>query len=161
MAALALALAACATTEPAPSTSTTPFPEASGDLEAFEIPRITIDDTVFRVAVADTPALRSQGLMGVTELGTREGMLFVFTEDVATGFWMKDTLIPLDIAYFDADGLFVDGFTMVPCTEDPCTVYTPAGRYRYAVEAGEGQLVGVGPGSILVPDPENLVPGEN
>lgn len=155
---VALLFSACSTTEPAPSTLTTSLPEASEALEAFEI---TIDDTVYRVAVADTPARRSQGLMGVTDLGPREGMLFVFDEDVTTGFWMKDTLIPLDIAYFDADGLFVDAFTMVPCTEDPCTVYTPAGPYRYAVEAGEGQLAAVGRGSVLVPDPEGLVPPEN
>lgn len=159
---IALTAAACSSADPVPTTSTIPLPAASGALDQFEIvTRITIDGDVYRVAVADTPERRSRGLMGVTELGEREGMLFIFESDVDSGFWMKDTLIPLDIAFFDSSGSYVDGFAMEPCLEDPCPSYTPSGFYRYAVETGEGDLAAVGPGSVLVPGPEQLVPPEN
>jgi hypothetical protein len=159
---IALTAAACSSADPVPTTSTIPLPAASGALDQFEIvTRITVDDDVYRVAVADTPERRARGLMGVTELGEREGMLFIFETDVDTGFWMKDTLIPLDIAFFDPSGSYVDGFEMEPCLQNPCPSYTPSGSYRYAVETGSRDLAAVGPGSVLVPGPELLVPPEN
>ncbi len=134
----ALLLAACGSDDPV-------------GLEGFDTVTITIDDQQLSVAVADTPALRSQGLMGVTDLGGLDGMLFVFEESTDGGFWMKDTLIALDIALFEAGGVFVDGFTMEPCTADPCRVYHPTGTYRYAVETPAGGLAFVGEGSVLAP----------
>jgi uncharacterized membrane protein (UPF0127 family) len=92
------------------------------------------------VAVADTPEQREQGLMGVTDLDGLDGMLFVFQADSDVGFWMKDTLIPLDIAFFGDGGGFVDLLTMQPCTADPCPTYEAAGPYRYALEAPAGDL---------------------
>jgi uncharacterized membrane protein (UPF0127 family) len=127
----------------------------SGDpvgLEGFDSATITIDGRELVVAVADTPALRSQGLMGVIDLGGLNGMLFVFEETTDVGFWMKDTLIALDIAFFDAGGgVFVDAFTMEPCAGDPCPAYPPSGEYRYALEAPAGDLGFVGEGSVLEP----------
>ena len=83
----ALTAAACSSADPVPTTSTIPLPAASGALDQFEIvTRITIEDDVYRVAVADTPERRSRGLMGVTQLGEREGMLFIFESDVDSGF---------------------------------------------------------------------------
>ncbi len=120
-------------------------------LDGFDTTTITIDDRALTVAVADTPEKRSQGLMGVTDLGGLDGMLFVFPSDGDVGFWMKNTLIPLDIAFFTANGAFVDRFTMQPCTEDPCPSYDPAGTYRYAVEAPAGDLAFVGSSSMLRP----------
>ena len=134
----ALLLAACGSDDPV-------------GLEGFDTVTITIDDQQLSVAVADTPALRSQGLMGVTDLGGLDGMLFVFEEATDGGFWMKDTLIALDIAFFEAGGAFVDGFTMEPCAENPCPVYHPTGTYRYAVETPAGGLAFVGEGSVLAP----------
>lgn len=134
---VALLLSACGSDEPT-------------GLDGFDTVTVTIDDQQLAVAVADTSALRSQGLMGVTDLGGLDGMLFVFEESTDGGFWMKETLIALDIAFFDADGVFVDGFVMDPCTGDPCPVYHPSGRYRYAVEAPVGDLGFVGDGSVLV-----------
>ncbi|MEN8233453.1 MAG: DUF192 domain-containing protein [Actinomycetota bacterium] len=117
----------------------------------FETVTITIDDRDLAVAVAETEAQRSQGLMGVTDLGGLDGMLFIFGETTETGFWMKDTLIPLDIAFFDDGGGYVDGFTMEPCVEDPCPVYRPSGSYRYTLEAPAGDLEFVDETSILTP----------
>jgi hypothetical protein len=87
--------------------------------------------------------------MGVTDLGGLDGMLFVFQADSEGGFWMKNTLIPLDIAFFTADGGFVDALTMVPCVEDPCPTYRPDGSYRYALEAPAGGLAFVTPTARL------------
>jgi hypothetical protein len=78
--------------------------------------------------------------MRVTDLGGLDGMLFVFQADSSGGFWMKNTVIPLDIVFFTADGGFVDALTMAPCTEDPCPTYRPNGSYRYALEAPAGDL---------------------
>ena len=133
---VALLLAACGSDDPV-------------GLDGFDSATITIDEQQLAVAIADTPALRSRGLMGVTDLGGLDGMLFVFEESIDGGFWMKDTLIALDIAFFDADGAFVDRFTMEPCTGDPCPVYRSSGSYRYAVEAPAGSLGFVGEGSVL------------
>ena len=134
--ALAIMLGSCGSTEP------------SG-LDEFATTTITIDDRSMDVAVADTPTKRAHGLMGVTNLGGLEGMVFVFPVESGAGFWMKDTLIPLDIVFFSANGIFVDRFTMQPCIEDPCPSYDPIGLYRYAVEAPAGDLGFVTESSIL------------
>ena len=120
-------------------------------LDGFDTVTIAIDDQQLAVAVADTSALRSQGLMGVTDLGGLDGMVFVFEMSTNGGFWMKNTPVALDIAFFDADGVFIDGFMMDPCTEDTCPGYHPSGQYKYAVEAPAGDLDFVGPGSVLAP----------
>lgn len=118
-------------------------------LEGFETSTITVDGRGLAVAVAASPSQRSQGLMGVADLGSLDGMLFVFPADSDGGFWMKNTLIPLDIVFFTADGGFVDSLTMAPCTEDPCPTYRPGGSYRYALEAPAGDLAFVTPTSRL------------
>lgn len=118
-------------------------------LDGFATTTISIDDRKLVVAVAESPDQRSQGLMGVTDLGGLDGMLFIFQSETDGGFWMKDTLIPLDIAFFDSDGVLVNLLTMEPCAADPCPTYRPGGSYRYAVEAPAGGLEFVVPGSRL------------
>ncbi len=81
--------------------------------------------------------------MGVSGLEGLRGMLFVFENDGTAAFWMKDTLLVLDVAFFAADGLLVDLLRMEPCPGDPCPVYRPAAAYRYALEAPAGGFVGV------------------
>ncbi len=119
-------------------------------LPSFPSTTISIDNRELTVAVADTPQARRRGLMGITDLGELDGMLFAFDSEVRAWFWMKDTLIPLDIAFFDAEGLAVDRLRMEPCTADPCPTYNAAGPYRFAVEAPAGDLSFVGEGSVLV-----------
>ena len=96
------------------------------------------------VAVADTRILRAQGLMGVTELRDVDGMLFVFEEPIQVSFYMRNTLIPLDIAFFAADGSLVDRFAMEPCDEDPCPTYPAAAPAMYAIETVVGGFDGLG-----------------
>ena len=89
----------------------------------------------FSVAVAATPQQRQHGLMGYTHLGDDEGMLFVFGSKSGYCFWMKDTLIPLSIAFLDDDGSIVNIEDMLPQT--PVT-HCPKAAVRYALEMNQG-----------------------
>lgn len=93
-----------------------------------------------RVELADSPSERRRGLMGRRTLAPRAGMLFVYPKDTTGGYWMKDTLIPLDIAFVGARGRIRRIFTMAPCRRDPCRVYDPGVRYRSALEVNAGSF---------------------
>jgi len=130
---------------PAPSTTSTtldPGP-TTGDVEGFGIIEIELGGESMAVAVADTPDLRRQGLMFVEDLGDLDGMLFDFGGESRGAFWMKNTLIPLDIAFFDGDGELVAALTMVPCEADPCPTYDPEVPYSYAIEVPAGVFGGL------------------
>ncbi|MDQ3964762.1 MAG: DUF192 domain-containing protein [Actinomycetota bacterium] len=88
--------------------------------------------------VADTPERTQLGLMHRTELADDAGMVFLFFEDTTSGFWMKNTLIPLSIAFFDARGEIVAILDMDPCEADPCRLYEPGTQYRGALEVNQG-----------------------
>jgi uncharacterized protein len=113
-----------------------------------------------RLEVAADPAARARGLMGRTDLPEGTGMVFLYPEDVAEAYWMKNTLVPLSIAFVAADGRVVSVAEMTPCTADPCPSYPPAGRYRYAVElpAGAFAAAGVGEGDKVVPEDPAALP---
>jgi uncharacterized protein len=112
---------------------------------------VTLDGDVTVVAkvAADGPS-RQQGLMDVPELPDGVGMLFLFDEPSSGGFWMKDTLVPLDIAYI-LGGEVVAVMQMDPCEADPCPTYEPDGEYDAALEVNQGALAeaGVGEGSTV------------
>ncbi len=87
------------------------------------------------VSVADEPSEREQGLMGVTQLGVDEGMVFVYPEAAPRYFWMKDTPLPLSIAFVGADGRIVSISEMAPLS----TALTPSRKpAMYAIEANQG-----------------------
>ena len=90
------------------------------------------------VEIADSGNERRRGLMGRESLPERAGMLFVHDEDTDGSFWMKDTLVPLSIAFIDADGRILGILDMEPCTADPCPHYSPGVRYRLALEVNQG-----------------------
>jgi uncharacterized protein len=100
------------------------------------------------VEIADEPKEQERGLMGRAVLQEGTGMLFVFDEPQILSFWMKDTLIPLEILYFDAEGNFVNSLSMEPCTEPPCDNYPSASLARYALEVNPGfrEANGIAPG---------------
>jgi uncharacterized membrane protein (UPF0127 family) len=101
----------------------------------------TTDDAVrVDVRVADERDARGRGLMGVEDLPAGAGMLFVYPEERAGGFWMKDTLVALDIAFIAADGTVKAVLTMEPCTAEPCPVYDPEVDYLAALEVPAGFL---------------------
>jgi uncharacterized protein len=91
-----------------------------------------------RVEVADNDARREQGLMFRRRLAARTGMAFVWRRDVDGAFWMKNTQIPLSIAFYDARGRIVRILDLAPCTADPCPVYDPKATYRGALEVNRG-----------------------
>lgn len=126
---------------------------AADPFAAFERATVKISGEVWLVAIASEPHQWIQGLMFVTDLGDLDGMLFVWEEDTTGPFWMKDTLLPLDIAFFDADGTLVDLLSMEPCTTDPCPVYEAAGPYRYALEAPRGAFDAIDQPFLLVENP--------
>jgi len=120
-----------------------PLPEG---LQRISLLNQTGEETVLAVETAMTPEAWERGLMERTELAG-DGMLFVFPDEVPRAFWMKNTLIPLDILYFDASGRFVSMETMAPCTADPCRTYISAGPVRYAVEVAAGRAAAWGVGA--------------
>ena len=112
---------------------------------------LRLDGVTFRPEVAKTSAQRSRGLMNRTR-APRDGMLFVFPETTSGGFWMKNTLVPLTIVFFDSAGKRVRKLSMVPCRKDPCPIYDPGRRYRFALElpaTDRRRAVTIGPRSAL------------
>jgi uncharacterized membrane protein (UPF0127 family) len=98
-------------------------------------PRKTV---TVRVELAVSDADRARGLMGRRTLAPSAGMLFLYPREIKTRFWMKDTLIPLSIAFYGADGKIRRILDMAPCTADPCPVYDPGVRFKGALEVNRG-----------------------
>lgn len=96
-----------------------------------------IADRDLTVEVAQTSAERERGLGGRTSLAQDAGMLFVFQNPARYGFWMKDTLIPLDMIWIDRDGKIVDLVQDVQPDSYP-TVYTPKSPAQYVLEVNAG-----------------------
>lgn len=93
------------------------------------------------VLVADTPSLREQGLRGVEALPDEvDGMLFMFEEPRPATFGMRDTLIPLDIWWFDAGGVLLGSARMEPCLSAPCPSYGSPGPISWALETPAGEI---------------------
>jgi hypothetical protein len=100
------------------------------------------------VWIAETPEAQARGLMGVETLGADQGMVFVHEEPTTSGFWMKDTLIPLSLAVWDEEGRILAILDMEPCTADPCPIYDPGVSWTTALEVNAGffERRGVSPG---------------
>ena len=116
-------------------------PPVTGELDDRETVDMEINGHAFRAWIADDAAERKLGLMHTTadEMapladGTERAMLFVFDSDQPTrnGFWMKDVIIPLDIAFIRSDGVIATIRTMAPLTEFP--TYNSQESYRYTLE---------------------------
>jgi len=107
------------------------------------------------VLLASTPEQRERGLMEVTDesLGGYSGMLFEYPMEIQGSFWMRNTPMPLQIAYFDGAGDFVSSADTVPCGDDPdCPSYPAEGPFQFALEVPQGRLdaIDIGPGSTLL-----------
>ncbi|HEY9053423.1 MAG TPA: DUF192 domain-containing protein [Rectinemataceae bacterium] len=98
--------------------------------------------------VADTEIERTRGLMFRKSLDAGKGMLFVFESDQKLAFWMKNTSIPLSLAYLSSDGTILQILDLKPFSEEP----RPSERSaRYALEVPQGWFssVGLGPGDTF------------
>lgn len=111
---------------------------------------LRIAGVTLEVEVVDTPESRARGLMGRTELAERHGMLFVFEESATRSFWMKDTPLPLSIAYIDERLVIREIHEMEPFSLEPVVSRFPA---RYALEVNQGAFarLGIGVGDRLTP----------
>ena len=133
-----LALAGCAGTSSEPRATTT----GSGDARASDQPTVTIDasggdEVRVRVEIADEAPEQARGLMYRTALAEDRGMLFVFPREERLSFWMKNTLIPLSVAFMDSEGRIVDIQDMKPLDDDPPS-YVSAEPAQYALEVNQG-----------------------
>lgn len=90
---------------------------------------------VIKAEVAATPSEREQGLMFRDRMGSSEGMVFLFDEPASVCMWMKNTLIPLSVAFIDGDGKIVNIEDMRPQTTDS---HCSKKQVRYALEMNRG-----------------------
>ena len=104
-------------------------------------PQLTIEtrqgEVPITIEIADSPEERQIGLMYRQSLGEYEGMWFVFDEEQPYSFWMKNTLIPLDIVYVNSNMQIIDIIRADPCQEDPCKTYTPQAPVKYVLEVNQ------------------------
>jgi len=117
-------------------------PEAESTGTASELRTVTIYSSgggkvELMVEIADDPREQTRGLMERTALGEDRGMLFVYPDEEVLSFWMKNTLIPLSIAFIGSDGRIVDLQDMKPLDDDP-PHYVSAEPARYALEVNKG-----------------------
>lgn len=120
--------------------------------DALELERVTVGPAMFQVEMARTAQERERGLMYRRELSEDRGMLFVQSPGPAV-FWMKNTYIPLDLLYFDAEGrLSQIEANVPPCTTPDCPIYpsaTATVKYILEINAGEAVRRGIQVGDRL------------
>lgn len=124
----------------------TPAPASAG----AATPRIqlTLDKQSINVELVATIESRMKGLMFREKMAKNDGMLFVFDEVGYHGMWMKNTLIPLSVAFIDAQGKILNIADMEPHSE---TTHSAAGPALYALEMNKGWFKqhGIGPGTVV------------
>jgi uncharacterized membrane protein (UPF0127 family) len=106
--------------------------------------------------MADSSAERERGLMGRRSLPPDGGMVFRFPEPTDAGFWMKDTPLPLSIAFWGRDRRILAILDMEPCPDEPCPIYRPGASYETALEMRRGWFDQHG---VEIGDRVELIPG--
>ena len=107
--------------------------------------RVWFEDHCFYVEVVTTPQERARGLMFREHLDPDKGMLFVFDWEAVYPFWMKNTLIPLDIIWIDRNKevVFISKDTQ-PCEQEPCPTINPYKKAKYVLEVCGGTADKIG-----------------
>jgi len=113
------------------------FPAAAQGAPAKPLPVVTVKVAghALRAEVVSTPEQRARGLMFREKLGRNDGMVFIFDEPGYHSMWMMNTLIPLSVAFLDAEGRILNIEDMQPRTLDSHGAQGPA---RYAIETNLG-----------------------
>ena len=116
----------------------------------LDLPKVTLKAGMHLIhaQVASTPEQRATGLMFRSEMPANEGMLFVFEESAGQCFWMKNTLLPLSVAFLDEQGRILNIEDMKPQTEDNHCAARPA---TFALEMNHGwfRQKGIAPGARI------------
>ena len=99
---------------------------------------VEINKNRIRVEVADSYEEQTTGLMYRDSLNRKTGMLFIFDSSDVLGFWMKNTLIPLDMIFIDKNLKIVGIQNAVPCNADPCRLYSSGKPSKYVLEINGG-----------------------
>lgn len=97
---------------------------------------LRIDNQVVEVQLAVTREEMRQGLMGRKELGTDEGMIFIYRRPMQASFWMKNTPLPLDVGYFSPEGILMEIYRLHPHDERP--VQSRSNQVQFALEMNQG-----------------------
>jgi uncharacterized membrane protein (UPF0127 family) len=104
-------------------------------------PFVEFNDSKFFVKLADEPSEWQSGLMFVENMPKNEGMLFIFNDSSPRTFWMKNTLIPLDMIFIDENFAVVDVKENVPpCESDPCQTYPSEVPSKFVLELNAGSV---------------------
>lgn len=112
---------------------------ASGCAPNIKAAQVCCGDHCFTVEIAATPQARSRGLMHRESLPQDHGMFFIYDKEGIYPFWMKNTLIPLDIIWINTDKEVVHiKKNAQPCTEDPCESFRPEKKAKYVLEVNAG-----------------------
>ncbi len=132
---MTLALAAC---------SSVTRPDPAAPLPPGEI-HVTLHGHTFNTELATTDATRERGLMFRTHMAKNHAMLFVFRQSYPQSFWMKNTLIPLDILFFDQQRKLVAmQLNAAPCRTNPCPTFPSNVPARYVLELNGGTAAAIG-----------------
>lgn len=109
---------------------------------------ISLKDSELDVEIANTPEKRANGLMGRLELEEGAGMLFIYDTPQILTFWMKNTLLPLSIAFFDSEKTLINMLDMEPPFDEQYTYYKSKKAALYALEVPQGwfKKQGIRPG---------------
>lgn len=150
---------------PAPAPAPTSAPPRPRPATPARRPLPGFEEVTFRITepggavtegvamLADDGASRAQGLMEQSDLRGYDAMVFRFPSPSNGGFYMRNTRIPLSIAFFDAQGRFISSADMQPCPDEveDCPTYSADRAYLHAIEVPLGGLgaLGIGPGSTL------------
>lgn len=120
--------------------------QAQDDVRNPPLPKLTLTAGIHRIQaeVADDAQSRQRGLMMRERLGNNEGMLFVFEDSAMHCFWMKNTPLPLSIAFLEDDGTVVNIEDMAPRSEK---THCPKRPIRFALEMEQGWFTHKGVGS--------------
>jgi uncharacterized protein len=128
---------------------------ATPSLDGFEVTEIDVGDRLLTVAVAETSSERGQGLRGVEQLPAGlDGLLFVFEETRSATFGMRDTIIPLDIWWFNDERRLLGSTEMEPCATQDCPTYPSPGEVAWALETPMGEFE-FPPGALIEWTPDS------